>query len=110
MDLEEGEIDSEDGDATKKSIKDVPNSNPWAKLESVSDFFNSIDIQDPYTFGIHENGIENTSNFGINLDFMPASIYKCISRKQFSIKQYFSEPKDEVIGLIQKLQFKWNFC
>ena len=108
--LESSCISVPEFESTKISIKDVPISNPWAKLESVSDYFNSIDIQDPYTFGIHESDVENTANSGINLDFMPASIYKCISRKQFSIKQYLSEPKDKVIGLIQKLQFKWNFC
>ena len=96
-------------ESTKISIKDVPISNPWAKLESVSDYFNSIDIQDPYTFGIHENDVENTANSGINLDFMPASIYKCISRKQFSIKQHFSDSKDNVIGLIQNYSLNGTY-
>ena len=96
-------------ESTKISIKDVPNSNPWAKIESVSDYFNSIDIQDPYTFVIHENDVENTANSGINLDFMPASIYKCISRKQFSIKQHSSESKDNVIGLIQNYSLNGTY-
>ena len=38
-------------------------------------------------FGIFEEDAKNNSNSTINIDYMPGSIYKCISRKQFCIQR-----------------------
>ena len=38
-------------------------------------------------FGVFEEDAKNNSNSTININYMPGSIYKCISRKQFSIQR-----------------------
>ena len=38
-------------------------------------------------FGTFEEDAKNNSNSTINIDYMPGSIYKCISRKQFCIQR-----------------------
>ena len=47
---------------TKITMTDDFNSLPYTELESVSAYFNSIDIQNPYTFVICVKGIENTAS------------------------------------------------
>ena len=75
---------------------------PWAKLEPISNYFKSTDIcEDNFTFGILEKNLDLTSNFSINPDHMPASIYKCISEKHFSIQPCHSNPEDHIVALLK---------
>ena len=75
---------------------------PWARLEPISNYFKSTDIcEDNFTFGILEKNLDLTSNFSINPDHMPASIYKCISEKHFSIQRCHSNPEDHVVALLK---------
>ena len=75
---------------------------PWAKLEPISNYFKSTDIcEGNFTFGILEKNLDLTSNFSINPDHMPASIYKCISEKHFSIQPCHSNPEDHIVALLK---------
>ena len=90
-------------------IKDSANSVPWAKLESISNYFNSVDVQDNYTFGILEKEGANTANSTTNLDFILASIYKCISKKHFTLQKINSNSKDGIIALLKDLSKNGTF-
>ena len=41
------------------------------------------------------------SHRSLNVDFIPAAMYKSISRKHFSIEKYFSDPKDGSVAMLQ---------
>ena len=100
--IELSNLDVPEFESTAISMNKQFKSNHWAKLELVSDFFIATEItSDSYTFGILDKDCQTNANSSIDLDFIPASIYKCISRKQFNIQRNHLNSSDGVVAVLQ---------
>ena len=98
--IELSNLDVPEFESTAISMNKQFKSNHWAKLELVSDFFIATEItSDSYTFGILDKDCQTNANSSIDLDFIPAGIYKCISRKQFNIQRNHLNSSDGVVAV-----------